>query len=69
MFKVATEDEINNLVHKTVDEYKKEVLKVLSDRYQPSQKIPRETVVEILNKVQDSEIENYFFEVEDEEER
>lgn len=62
MFKVATEDEIDSLVRKTVDEYKKEVLKVLSDRYQPSQKIPREKVEEILNKTYDSEIENYFFE-------
>ena len=69
MYKVATEDEINNLVRKTVDEYKKEVIKTLSDRYQPSQKIPREKVVEILDKVYDSKIEPYFFEVEDEEER
>ena len=67
MYKVATEDEINNLVHKTVDEYKKEVLKTLSDRYQPSQKIPREKVAEILDKAYTSEIEPYFFEVEDEE--
>lgn len=64
MYKVATNEEINNLVHETVTEYKGEVLKVLS-AYQPIQKIPVNKVVEILNKVYDSKIDIYYFEVVD----
>lgn len=66
MYKVATEEEINSLVQKTVDVYRKEVLNRLSE-YQSNQKIPQNKIIEILNDVYDSEIDLYFFKVEDEE--
>lgn len=66
MYKVATDEEINNLVHKIVSEYKREVLEELSE-YQLNQKIPRNKVTEILNEIYDSKIEGYFFVVEESE--
>lgn len=63
MYKVATKEEIDELVHVAINEYKEKILERLSE-YQPSQKIPRNKVEEILNEVYDSEIEAYFFTVE-----
>ncbi len=65
MYKVATKEEINNLVHETVTKYKEAVLKELSCRYQPNQKIPRNEVTQILDNVYDSEIKIWYFEVVD----
>lgn len=64
MYKVATKEEIDELVHVTVNEYKNQILERLSE-YQPKQKITRNEVEVILNEVYDSEIECYFFAVED----
>lgn len=64
MYKVPEDYEINNLVQKTVQEYKDKVLKRLSDEYQQNQKIPHNDIIDIMNEVYDSDIEPYSFTVE-----
>ena len=66
MYKVPEDYEINDLVQKTVQEYKEKVLKRLSDEYQQNQKIPHKNIIGIMNEVYDSDIEPYFFNVEEE---
>ncbi len=65
MYKVPEDYEINNLVKKTVQDYIDKVLKRLSDEYKQNQKIPHNNVIDIMNKVYDSDIEPYFFNVEE----
>ena len=65
MYKVPEDYEINNLAKKTVQEYVDKVIKKLSDEYQQNQKIPYNNVIDIMNKVYDSDIEPYFFNVEE----
>lgn len=65
IIQIPTESEINDLVQKTVKEYKDEVLYRLSLKYQSNQKIPHDRVISILNEVYESDIEPYCFCVEE----
>lgn len=64
--KIPTESEIDDLVKKTVKEYKDNVLSNLSLFYQPNQKIPHDKIIDILNGVYKLDIEPYCFCVEEE---
>lgn len=66
IIKIPTDREIDYLVQKIVKEYKDEVLNRLSLKYKSNQKIPHDKIIDILNKVYASDIEPYFFCVEEE---
>lgn len=64
MYKVADEQEIDELVHDTVKTYKDKVLEDLRlFTVSPKQKIPVEQFEEILNSTYATHIDSYFFKV------
>lgn len=63
MFKVATNEEIDDLVHAQVQRYKSSIIKELQDRYKSNQKVSCEALIEILDETYETDFEPYFFEV------